>query len=216
MEKTIRISGDKFEANPQKQYMKFICKLMYIGGLGNCWYEETVTSQLHKDLYFLWQIIAHFFLVSVIVSQGCSLLRNDLTVKEQSDAIQFIAAHPTVYLKVVFLILQRERIKNLFRKMFEDTRTIYTCIDLENAAIIKSKWYCFVLFFNCLICILTATIDGIIMHFTTGNYQFKATLIFLIIYSLVHFLIFYSHQHNYVNGHTISDCILEMPFKIIL
>lgn len=155
--------------NLQKQYMKNLCYLIYISGLGDCWYEETRRSKINKILYTLWAVFFNFYLTIVIFNVSLNyFLRNDLTYNDYNEINQCVVGQLTVYIKFILFISQRQKIKDFFKKMFESQRVIYN--DNEKCAVIKTNLYIGISAVSTIFCIGVATFRGYRAYVRTGVY----------------------------------------------
>ncbi|XP_050669602.1 uncharacterized protein LOC126968626 [Leptidea sinapis] len=105
--------------HPQKHCIKFICNIIYNCGLGNYWYAEKKRTTLRNNIYKAWCLATNIFGVTFIFNEIIANTRNDLTLKERNDLMQFTFGHPTIAAKVIILYLKREDIRVLLKKLLE-------------------------------------------------------------------------------------------------
>ncbi|RVE48662.1 hypothetical protein evm_006733 [Chilo suppressalis] len=156
------------ECHPQKYYLTFLFRVIYYLGMGDCWYEKTERSRTHKILYGIWAFIYNSYLILNTINQVTANFRSDLTVKEKNDMIQFTFAHPCFCVKYMILIFQKERVRNLFKRMMEGNRSIYSSIDLDKESVRKAIIYSICLAVITLWTLLFALMDGIFTYISEG------------------------------------------------
>ncbi|XP_063830238.1 uncharacterized protein LOC135079512 [Ostrinia nubilalis] len=128
------------ETHPQWYYLKIICKLIYYVGIGDCWYEETKRSRTHKVLYAIWAVLINGYIILETCNEVLANFRTDLTIKEKNDLMQFTFAHPLLSAKYICLILQRKRVRVLFKRMVGE-EWLYVCLDIEKKSVKKAMLY---------------------------------------------------------------------------
>lgn len=171
-----QIENDK---NPTKDFVYLISRMLYFFGLGDCWFEGNAISWNRKKMYRIWCFFGHGFISAVILAEIAGNFQPNLTQKERSDVMQFSWAHPTIYIKCLFVSLQRHRIRDLLKNLLVDTRSIFTCKSLERAAIKNSKLYSFAIISTCYFTFLSIIIDGIVVAYKEGKINVKIIMYFL-------------------------------------
>ncbi|KAL4709487.1 hypothetical protein ACJJTC_012824 [Scirpophaga incertulas] len=156
------------DVNPQKYYVKKLCKIIYFMGLGDCWYERTEQSRMQKILYAIWATLINSFIILNTINELLAFLRTDLSVKEKNDSIQFRFAHPCLCGKYIFLVLQKHRIRALFERLLEASRSVYTVFEVEKRSVWQAKLCCLVLAASSYCTLLFTVVDAIVGYFTQG------------------------------------------------
>ncbi|KAL0820901.1 hypothetical protein ABMA28_005561 [Loxostege sticticalis] len=128
------------ETHPQRYYLKKMCKWTYYMGIGDCWYEETKRSKTHKILYALWATFINSYIILGTVNELLANFRSDVTPQEKNDLIQFSFAHPSLCAKYIFLILQKDRVKKLFKRMVGEKR-VFTSLEVEKQSVREAFIY---------------------------------------------------------------------------
>ncbi|KAM3958389.1 olfactory receptor 17 [Aphomia sociella] len=156
------------ESHPEKFLMKYLCRNLYYLGCGDYWYEETYRSNFERRLYNAWVIISNTYLFSFIANECLAHLRNDLTLKERNDLLQFTCAHPSISLKFIILYMRRDQVKCIFKRMLEGTRSIFISPDLDKASMKRAILYCIMLTATTYITLFLTQLEAVIAYFVEG------------------------------------------------
>nr|WPO56485.1 odorant receptor [Leucinodes orbonalis] len=125
----------------QKHYLKILCRLIYYIGICDCWYEDSDRSRTHKIIYKIWIFFMNSFLILNTINEILACTRSDLTVRERNDLIQFSFGHISVCAKYMFLMLQKDRIKVLFKRLVDGSRSTFTSSEVEKKSVKKAIAY---------------------------------------------------------------------------
>lgn len=170
LEKKITTKKDKKKKeHPQRDFMKKICNVMFYAGGGNFWYEDRKLSKLQQTLYNIYAVAMNIYVFGNYFNEIlANVCRDVLTDKEQNDLIQFTIGHSHVVTKILMSYALKQRIKILFKKMFEEDRDFAVLeIDLESVKI--AKRYSLFLILTLTVCLISAGIDGVMVHFKQGK-----------------------------------------------
>lgn len=125
------------ETHPQKYYLKRVSELMFYFGLGTYWYEGSSTR--YPRLYIAWCIFIQLYMLIVVLDIFLAILRTDLRDEEKSEAIQIGFCQLLVLLKFIIVILQRNRIREGFKKLLEQDRDIFNSLEVEKRSVKTAK-----------------------------------------------------------------------------
>ncbi|XP_021202897.2 olfactory receptor 17 isoform X4 [Bombyx mori] len=160
---------DKMEINnSQKFYTKMIFRYLYSVGLGDWWYQHEDRSDSHRKLYCLWAVISNAYIFLNICNELLANFRKDLTDVEKNDAIQFSFAHPLIFAKIASFFFNRKKIREVFGRLLEENRSVYSCGELEKESMKQIKRYSLAFIGVSYMTLVMSTIDGLRAHFKEG------------------------------------------------
>lgn len=135
------VSEDLKKVDPQKYFLKIICRLIYYMGMGDCWYEKTERSKFHKTVYSVWAVVINGYIILNTLNELLANFRSDLTSNEKNNLIQFSMAHPLLCAKYIFLVFQRKRCRVLFKRMVDRNSSSCRSLRIERKSVREAIWY---------------------------------------------------------------------------
>ncbi|XP_063367876.1 uncharacterized protein LOC134656288 [Cydia amplana] len=99
--------------------LKNLCRKMYLAGAGDFWFEESEISKGKSLRYRLLCFILFAFYISMTVLEIIGVFFGDMPNDEKSDCTTFAVSHIIVLCKMLSVILNRKRVKELNKKLVE-------------------------------------------------------------------------------------------------